>query len=84
MVAGGATAADNGQGLCVQCNHAKQAPDWRAGPAPDQAGELHQAVTITPTGHRLTSTAPALPPPIIHKMPVRVHLYVEENWDLTG
>lgn len=27
---GGPTNAENGQGLCVACNHAKQAPGWRA------------------------------------------------------
>ena len=28
------TSRANGQGLCEACNHAKQAPGWRAGPAP--------------------------------------------------
>ncbi len=28
--AGGPTTAANGQGLCVRCNHAKQAAGWRA------------------------------------------------------
>jgi HNH endonuclease len=27
---GGSTNADNGQGLCEQCNYAKQAPGWRS------------------------------------------------------
>jgi hypothetical protein len=27
---GGATSADNGQGLCETCNYAKEAPGWRA------------------------------------------------------
>ena len=31
---GGATSAENGQGLCEACNYAKQAPGWRARPSP--------------------------------------------------
>ena len=54
--AGGPTSVDNAQGLCQACNHAKQAPGWRAGPGPGGAIE-----TITPTGHRYRSRAPALP-----------------------
>jgi hypothetical protein len=45
--AGGPTAADNGQGLCEQCDYAKQEPGWRE--------------ITTPTGHSYRSTAP--PPP---------------------
>jgi len=56
--AGGETTATNQQGLCERCNHAKQAPGWRARPSP---GVRHTVVTTTPTGHRYTSTAP--PPP---------------------
>ncbi|GAA2141875.1 HNH endonuclease signature motif containing protein [Nocardioides koreensis] len=56
--AGGRTTATNQQGLCERCNHAKQAPGWRARPSP---GARHTIVTTTPTGHRYTSTAP--PPP---------------------
>jgi hypothetical protein len=52
---GGATSAENGQGLCEACNHAKQAPGWRQH-ATDEGIE-----TITPTGHRYLSHAP--PPP---------------------
>jgi hypothetical protein len=54
--AGGPTSIDNGQGLCVACNHAKQAPGWRARPGP--AGTI---TTITPTGHRYRSRPPDLP-----------------------
>jgi len=32
--AGGSTSGENGQGLCEACNHAKQAPGWRARPSP--------------------------------------------------
>ncbi|GCD91065.1 HNH endonuclease signature motif containing protein [Nocardioides sp. LS1] len=52
----GTTEVDDGQGLCQQCNHAKQAPGWRARPRPDEPG--HTVETTTPTGHRYTSTAP--------------------------
>jgi 5-methylcytosine-specific restriction endonuclease McrA len=52
--AGGGTSVANGQGLCEACNHAKQAPGWRARPDP-----LDGRITITtPTGHRHTSRAP--------------------------
>jgi hypothetical protein len=56
--ADGPTAEANLQGLCERCNHAKQAPGWRARPTP---GHRHTVVVTTPTGHRHTSTAP--PPP---------------------
>ena len=51
--AGGPTSGHNGQGLCEACNHAKQAPGWRARPGPDGT-----VTTTTPTGHTLT-TRPA-------------------------
>jgi uncharacterized membrane protein YhaH (DUF805 family) len=50
---GGDTSAANGQGLCEACNHAKQAPGWRARPSPGVGG--HEIETTTPTG---TPTAP--------------------------
>ncbi|HEX5087112.1 MAG TPA: DUF222 domain-containing protein [Nocardioides sp.] len=53
---GGPTSAANGQGLCEDCNYAKQAPGWSARPRP---GPRHTIETTTPTGHRYTSTAPA-------------------------
>lgn len=52
---GGETSERNGQGLCEACNHAKQAPGWRAGPAP---GIRHTVEIITPTGHTHRSAAP--------------------------
>jgi hypothetical protein len=58
---GGATSAENLQGLCERCNQAKEAPGWRARPGPD--GSI---ITITPTGHTYTSPPPdtwAQPPP---------------------
>ena len=77
---GGATSADNGQGLCECCNHAKQAPGWTAevidtGP--------HTVATTTPTGRTYLSKAPPLVEPrpdnvrrIEHRRtsPVRVEL----------
>ncbi|QWF21207.1 HNH endonuclease [Nocardioides sp. LMS-CY] len=59
---GGPTSAINGQGLCEQCNHTKQAPGWRARPLagpPDQ----HVVETTLPTGHTIRSTAPRAPTP---------------------
>jgi hypothetical protein len=53
---GGRTSGDNGQGLCEACNHAKQAPGWRARPSP-RAGP-HTIETTTPTGHTYRSQAP--------------------------
>ncbi len=53
--AGGSTSGTNAQGLCEACNHAKQAPRWRARPGPGGT------VTITtPTGHRHRSRPPAV------------------------
>lgn len=53
---GGATSSANGQGVCEACNHAKQAPDWRQHVQVDGGIE-----TVTPTGHRYLSRAPAPP-----------------------
>ena len=57
FASGGSTSATNGQGLCEDCNYAKQARGWTARPRP---GPRHTVETITPTGHRYSSTAPAL------------------------
>jgi hypothetical protein len=61
---GGPTSEANGQGLCVACNLAKQAPGWQARPGPGGAG---QTVTITtPTRNTDTSRpppSPGQPPP---------------------
>jgi hypothetical protein len=60
--AGGPTGAGNGQGLCVRCNHAKQAAGWRAvadgGGGGPNGWSAHTVVTRTPTGHQYCSTAP--------------------------
>jgi hypothetical protein len=54
---GGDTSAADGQGLCQACNHAKQAPGWRARPRPSPG---HLVETTTPTGHTYRSGAPPL------------------------
>ncbi len=58
---GGPTSADNGQGLCEACNHAKQAPGWRAKSRTDPDG-THVVETTTPTGHVHESRPPPLGP----------------------
>jgi hypothetical protein len=65
---GGATSAANGQGLCEACNHAKQAPGWRARPSPGAAG--HEVETTTPTGHHHRSRPPTVA--TIRETPIRV------------
>lgn len=64
--AGGTTSVNNGQGLCSDCNQAKEAPGWssiRDG-EDSTAGEGPPTTEIkTPTGHRYISTAPPLPGP---------------------
>jgi len=57
----GPTTAGNGQGLCVACNLAKEAPGWRARTRGD--GEVH---THTPTGHHYASPLP--PNPVAHSV----------------
>ena len=47
---GGPTSAENGQGLCESCNHAKQGIGWTA-----TGREEGGVVTRTPTGHRYLS-----------------------------
>jgi hypothetical protein len=53
---GGATAAGNGQGLCVACNLAKEAPGWQT--RTKGTGDVH---TRTPTGHHYLSPVPGNP-----------------------
>ncbi len=61
--AGGPTSALNGQGVCQQCNLAKEAVGWRCRPIAGPPGSLHTVETTLPTGHVLHSTAPAAPTP---------------------
>lgn len=58
----GPTSSENGQGLCEDCNYAKQAPGWHSA---TQASETqrHSVTVTTPTGHCHTSVAPELPRP---------------------
>ncbi|MCW2604663.1 MAG: endonuclease [Pseudonocardiales bacterium] len=53
---GGATATDDGQGLCESCNHAKQAEGWKQETTDDGA-----VITTTPTGHTYRSAEPHPP-----------------------
>ncbi|MEO5852339.1 MAG: DUF222 domain-containing protein, partial [Nocardioides sp.] len=66
--AGGPTRAANGQGLCEACNHAKQAPGWRARPTPATGG--HDLETTTPTGHTYRSGRASLA--TVRAIPLRV------------
>ncbi len=68
---GGSTSAENGQGLCQACNHAKQAPGWRARPSPGSGP--HEIETTTPTGHVYRSRAPAVVA-TIRETPIRLDL----------
>lgn len=59
---GGPTDAENSQGLCEACNHAKQAPGWRQ--ETSEGAARHTVVTTTPTGQVYRSVAPEPPPPL--------------------
>jgi len=80
---GGATTADNGQGLCEACNYAKQAPGWTQHTADthadidtDTAGQ-HAVLTTTPTGVRYRSTAPPCPrPATLTPLEIRLDQYL--------
>lgn len=67
VAAGGSTVLSNAQGLCEACNHAKQAPGWTQ---VVRAGPRHEVVTITPTGERHQSRAPASPAPAALRRPL--------------
>jgi len=78
----GPTAADNGQGLCVACNHAKQGPGWRSSTV-STTGERHRVALTTPTGHTYLSRAPAMPgrPPPVSGSRLEAHFTA---WTLTA
>lgn len=59
---GGPTDAENSQGLCEACNHAKQAAGWRQ--ERSEGAMRHTVVTTTPTGQVYRSVAPEPPPPL--------------------
>ena len=58
---GGETSVANGQGLCEACNHAKEAPGWRARASGGGHAARHEVVTSTPTGHLYRSRPPDPP-----------------------
>lgn len=61
--AGGPTSISNGQGLCSDCNRAKEAPGWSFERGTGPGGTGSSTETTTPTAHRYVSTAPPLPGP---------------------
>jgi hypothetical protein len=65
---GGDTSYVNSQGLCEACNHAKQAPGWRARPGPGGTVE-----TTTPAGVTFRTGPPGVPLPadLWHHLAVR-------------
>jgi hypothetical protein len=69
---GGKTSTTNGQGLCAACNHAKQAPGWKARPGPGGRIDL-----ITPTGHHYRSRPPSLPRARRAPSPLEQQLIIE-------
>ena len=73
---GGATTAENSQGLCESCNYAKEAPGWRA---KRLDGPRHRVEITTPTGHRYVSTAPDPPGPQPRPQPGQqlAHLFAD-------
>ncbi len=68
---GGPTTADNAQGLCEACNHAKAAPGWAATVTSADAGAPHTVTLTTPTGATYDSTAPPTPRPLPRSRPGR-------------
>jgi hypothetical protein len=59
-VAGGATSADNGLGLCERCNYVKETAGWFVESNVDEKS-THTAEFTTPTGAQYRSGAPPLP-----------------------
>lgn len=57
---GGSTTLHGGQGLCEDCNYAKESPGWRH-VTTSTWPERHQVRITTPTGHAYESNAPPLP-----------------------
>ncbi|MCQ1953284.1 HNH endonuclease signature motif containing protein [Arthrobacter sp. zg-Y238] len=65
---GGPTSASNGQGLCEACNHAKEAPGWRAEPVRRSRPEAEadtginagpgRPVNTATEGHTVDTTTP--------------------------
>lgn len=61
---GGETTADNGIGHCQRFNLVKEIPGWTTTQQTGADGEPSTLTITTPTGHRYTSSAPALQSPV--------------------
>jgi hypothetical protein len=68
----GKTSVANGQGLCENCNYAKQAPGWTATPL--DTGAAPDILITTPTGHNYRSQAPPPPGGRRSTIPVEIRL----------
>jgi len=75
---GGETSEHNGQGLCEECNYAKESPGWSQMPVSEQF-ERHRVMTMTPTGHVYESQAPPVPgTPLTGRRPLIVEFYLTD------
>lgn len=69
---GGATTADNGLGLCENCNYVKESAGWRVTTTVDE-NHTHTALFTTPTGKSYRSAAPPRAPTItVSELEIRV------------
>lgn len=69
---GGATTADNGLGLCENCNYVKESAGWRVTTMVDE-NHTHTALFTTPTGKSYRSAAPPRAPTItVSELEIRV------------
>lgn len=76
---GGPTTADNGLGLCEQCNYVKENAGWRVRAGVDE-NHTHTALFTTPTGKTYGSTAPPRGPAItISTLEVRVGIAIARH-----
>lgn len=57
---GGTTTVDNGIGYCQRFNLIRELPGWETSIEAADEGKPARLVIVTPSGHRYTSTAPAL------------------------
>ena len=73
---GGPTTADNGLGLCENCNYTKQAPRWRVTTTTSDH-HTHTADYTTPTGATYRSTAPPRAPTIINLSALEIRIGIE-------
>lgn len=69
---GGATTAENGLGLCENCNYVKESAGWRVTTTVDE-NHTHTALFTTPTGKSYRSAAPPRAPTItVSELEIRV------------